>query len=136
MDRLIKEIPASFIKDYAPLVDGFAAARYDYFVRFGEWKSMLSEPAPLSIYPFATVCWRAMRSISYAGLQDVKNAELEQSKFLQLASTIDGTLQVSNNTVGDLLQVLTPFIDGEILLGGGKYAESTYYYTRYYYIIR
>lgn len=124
MKELVNSMTPDFIADFHPLADGFTGARYEYIIRFGDWDAMLAEPEPLPMYPFARVCWRAMRAVSYAALGDTAKSRAEFSYVLELSQSFDLSVAVSNNTASNLVSVMKDFVEGEILIGEGKFDEA------------
>src|SRR4029079_451413 len=82
INNSVREMPAEWIKETAPMADGFAAMPLEVLVRFGRWKEVLDAPEPPEDLPFSRAMRHCARGVAFAAVADVENAGLEQSQFL------------------------------------------------------
>src|SRR5262249_1483829 len=84
----INEMPPEFVKQNAPLADGFTALPLEILVRFGRWDEVLAAPEPPDYLPIARTLRRCARSIAYAAKKDVMNARAERDEFLKARAVV------------------------------------------------
>jgi tetratricopeptide (TPR) repeat protein len=116
---MVQGIPEEDIKKYAEVVEALCAEPYEVLIRFGLWDEILAEPDHPGFMVFTRAFRHAARGIAYAAKGDTKSARAEQSAFLEAAKLIPAENKLLNNSCDSLLNVVTPMLDGEILVREG-----------------
>ena len=124
IEEMLAEIPEEFIKQTAPMIDGFFAMPYELHMRFGRWDAMLAEPKPRECFPITTAVWHYARGVSYAAKNDVAAAKSEQHAFLAAVKSVPKDASFSQNPAADILAVAKKTLAGEILYREGKTDEA------------
>jgi tetratricopeptide (TPR) repeat protein len=120
-----RELPAEFLKDYAGMVEGFAAMPMEVMIRFGRWDDILAEPENYEDHmPLSRAIHTAARAIASAAKGDTAAGRLEQAVFLKRASLVPKDEYFGNNLAESILAVAAPMIEGEILIREGKLDEG------------
>lgn len=118
---MVAELPPDFLKENALQGEGFVAMPLEVMVRFGLWDEILSEPDQYADYmPFTRSFHHAARAIAYAARGDTANARKAQSVFLDRAKLVPKEDSLGNNSCEMILGVVTPMVEGEILVAEGK----------------
>ena len=118
---MVAELPADFLKENALQGEGFVAMPLEVMVRFGLWDKILAEPDHYADYmPFTRAFHHAARAIAYAAKGDTANARKAQSVFLERAKLVPKEDSLGNNSCEMILGVVTPMVEGEILVAEGK----------------
>jgi tetratricopeptide (TPR) repeat protein len=117
-------MPAEWIKENAPLADGFTAMPLEVMVRFGKWDEVLSAPEPAEYLPIARALWRCARGVAYAAEGDVARAKAEQKQFTEARAKIPDEAVFGNNYARDLMRVAEHLLAGEILYRDGEIEEG------------
>lgn len=120
MSNMVREMPAEWTKENAPMADGFMAMPLEVLVRFGRWKEVLDAPEPPEYLPFSRAMRHCARGVAFAALADVEKAGLEQSQFLLARAAVPAEARVGNNAASDVLAVAEMLLAGEILVRAGK----------------
>ncbi len=122
---MVAELPDGFLKEYAGVAEGFAAMPLEVLVRFGRWDDILAEPDNYTDYmPFSRAFHHAARAIAYAAKGDVAAARKEQAAYLERAKLVPKDEYFGNNTAEAILGVVTPMVEGEILIREGRLDEG------------
>jgi tetratricopeptide (TPR) repeat protein len=124
INEMARGIPPEFVKENAPLVDGFTAMPLELLVRFGHWEEVLAAPEPPDYLPIARTLRHCARAIAYAAKKDVANARAERDAFLKAREGVAKEAKFGNNTAADLLAVAEKLLAGEILYREGKVEEG------------
>ena len=107
------------------MAEGFAAMPLEVLVRFGRWDDILAEPDNYTDYmPFSRAFHHAARAIAYAAKGDVAAARKEQAAYLERAKLVPKDEYFGNNTAEAILGVVTPMVEGEILIREGRLDEG------------
>ncbi|HEY6987918.1 MAG TPA: hypothetical protein VH369_06015, partial [Bryobacteraceae bacterium] len=78
--EMMKDLPAEFVKENAPLAESFGAVPMEVLVRFGRWDEILAEPENYPDYmPFTRAFHHGARAIAFAAKADTENARKEQA---------------------------------------------------------
>jgi hypothetical protein len=119
---MVAELPKDFLKEYAGVAEGFAAMPLEVLVRFGMWDDILAEPdnSYTDYMPFSRAFHHAARAVAYAAKGDVGAARKEQTAYLERAKLVPKDEYFGNNTAEAILGVVTPMVEGEILIREGK----------------
>jgi tetratricopeptide (TPR) repeat protein len=118
--ELIQRMPEDWLKEFAPIVDGFLATPYELQIRFGQWNEMLAEPEPREIFPIARTLRHYARGVAFAALKRPGDARAEQKAFLEARTKVPKEATFGNNAAADLLAVAEAALEGEILYREGK----------------
>jgi len=116
---MVQGIPEEDIKKYAEVVEALCAEPYEVLIRFGLWDEILAEPDHPEFEVFTRAFRHAARGIAYAAKGDTKAARTEQSAFLEAAKLIPAENKLLNNSCASVLKVVTPMLNGEILVREG-----------------
>ena len=116
---MVQGIPEEDIKKYAEVVEALCAEPYEVLIRFGLWDEILAEPDHPEFEVFTRAFRHAARGIAYAAKGDTKSARTEQSAFLEAAKLIPAQNKLLNNSCASVLKVVTPMLNGEILVREG-----------------
>lgn len=119
---MVDGLPEDFVKEHALLAEGWVAMPYEVLVRFGKWDEILAEPDRSRDYmPFTRAFRHAARAIAYAAKGDAASARAEQKLYLADAAKIPPEEYLAgNNLAQDVCRVVTPMVEGEILISEGK----------------
>jgi tetratricopeptide (TPR) repeat protein len=117
---MVAGVPPDFIKQYAPLAEGFVAMPLEVLVRFGKWDEVLAEPDIYPDYmPFTRAFHHAAQAAAYAAKGDVAAARREQAIFADRARLVAKEESFGNNSAAALLELAAHMVEGEILLREG-----------------
>lgn len=119
---MVAELPRDFLKENAMLAEGYLAMPLEVLVRFGRWDEILAESDQSAEYmPFTRAFHHAARAIAYAAKGDVAHARKAQGIYLERAKLVPKDDFIwSNNSCEAILGVVTPMVEGEILVAEGK----------------
>jgi tetratricopeptide (TPR) repeat protein len=118
---MVAELPADFLKESVLQAEGFVAMPLEVMVRFGLWDEILAEPDQYVDYmPFTRAFHHAARAVAYAAKGDAANARKAQSVFLERARLVPKEDSLGNNSCETILGIVTPMIEGEILVAEDK----------------
>ena len=117
--RMVNTIPPEFVKEAAPIVDGFMAMPLEIEMRFGLWDSVLTAPEFPDYLPLANLMRHFARATAYAAKGMLPEAKAEQTAFLAGKPKIAPEATFGNNTAADLLKVAEHMMAGEILVRAG-----------------
>jgi tetratricopeptide (TPR) repeat protein len=124
IQEMLAGMPEDFIKQSAPMIDGFFALPYEMHMRFGRWDAMLAEPKPRDCFPITTALWRFSRSVALAAKNHLDKARAEQSAFLAAVKAVPKDAISGKNAAHDILGVADKMLAGEILYREGKSEEA------------
>jgi tetratricopeptide (TPR) repeat protein len=118
---MVAELPQEFLKDDAMTAEAFVAMPLEVMVRFGLWDEIMAEPDHYAEYmPFTRAFHYAARAIAYAAKGDPSNARKAQTVFIERARLVPKEDSLGNNSCESILDVVTPMLEGEILVAEGK----------------
>jgi len=118
---MVAELSVDFLKENALQAEGFVAMPLEVMIRFGLWDEILKEPDEYPDYmPFTRAFHHAARAIAFAAKADTDSARKAQSVFLQRAKLVSKEESLGNNTCEAMLDIVTPMIEGEVLVAEGK----------------
>jgi tetratricopeptide (TPR) repeat protein len=120
--EMMKDLPADFVKENAPLVESFGAVPMEVMIRFGKWNDILAEPDNYPDYmPFTRALHHGARAVAFAAKSDTENARKEQAIFRKLAEQVPKETAVSNNAAESIIALANHMIEGELLIAEGKF---------------
>ncbi|MBV9875543.1 MAG: hypothetical protein JO025_12495 [Verrucomicrobia bacterium] len=117
--EMVQGIPEEDIKKYAEVVEPLCAEPYEVLIRFGLWDEILAEPDHPEFEVFTRAFRHAARGIAYAAKGDTKSARTEQAAFVEAVKLIPAENKFLNNSCASVLKVVTPMLNGEILVREG-----------------
>ncbi|HEX3444468.1 MAG TPA: tetratricopeptide repeat protein, partial [Chthoniobacterales bacterium] len=117
--EMVRGVPEEDIKENATVVEPLCAEPYEVLIRFGLWDEILAQPDHPEFMVFTRAFRHAARGIAYAAKGDTKSARAEQSAFLEAAKLIPAENKLLNNSCDSVLKVVTPMLNGEILVREG-----------------
>src|ERR1700746_3227612 len=118
---MVAEIPADFLNENALQAEGNVAMALEVMVRLGLWDEILAEPDKYGDKMWFTRAFHhAARAIAYAAKGDTVNARKAQTIFVERAKLVPKEASLANNSCEALLGVVTPMVEGEILVAEGK----------------
>jgi len=127
--EMIKVIPKSLKETIPHFADFFGAGPYEFFVRLGEWDKMLSLPPPDPALGLATTFYHGCRAVSLAALKRPQEARVEQKLALKAADAVNPAQKYIVNTAQGYLDVLKPYMEGELLISEGKRDQAVEKFT-------
>ena len=90
-------------------------------MRFGLWNEILNQPDEYPDYmAFTRAFHHAARAIAFAAKGDPDNARKAQSVFCERAKLVPKEDSLGNNSCETILGIMTPMVEGEILVAEGK----------------
>ena len=118
---MVANMPADFLDENALQAEGFVAMPLEVMVRFGLWDDILAEPEHYTDKMWFTRAFHhAARAIAYAAKGDTASARKAQTVFIERAKLVPKEASQGNNSCEALLGVVTPMVEGEILIAEGK----------------
>lgn len=122
---MVEELPESFLKDFAPAVEGFAVMPLEVMVRFGQWDAILAEPENYADYmPFCRAMHMAARAIAWAAKGDIAAARKDQAVLIERTKLVAKEATFGNNSALALLDVAAHMVEGEILIREGRLEDG------------
>jgi tetratricopeptide (TPR) repeat protein len=114
-----------FMKDFGGIAEAWFAAPLEVMIRFGRWDDILAEPMQPESRPFSFAFGHAARGIAFAAKGDTGAARREQAAYLEAAKRVPADeLAAGRNLAVSILAVVTPMLDGEILVREGHVDEG------------
>lgn len=112
-DALLKQMPFTAI---------FRVLPYWTLARFGQWQSVLNEPAPPANNAFLTGSWHYVRGLAYVATGQLRraSAELAQLRKVIKDPSLNSPL-LSRNTAYDVLRVAPEVLAGELAAAHRKF---------------
>jgi tetratricopeptide (TPR) repeat protein len=118
---MVAELPAEFLTENALHAEGFVAMPLEVKLRFGLWDQILAEPEHYTEQMWFTRAFHhAARAIAYAAKGDAAGARKAQTVFLERAKLVPKEDSLGNNSCEAILGIVTPMVEGEILVAEGK----------------
>lgn len=125
--QLEQSIPDDLLRVESPpmadWLEGFLSMRFHAYVRFGRWNDILALPYPNDpkLYCATTASLFYVKSLAYAALGRVSEADQERDKFKKAVELVPESRTVFNNTCVAILKVAGAMLDGEIEYRRGNY---------------
>ena len=127
---LVATIPEKLLRlESPPMADwleGYVSMYIHPLIRFGQWNDILEEPFPedKDLYCSTTALLRYARTLAFAVLGDVSEAEIEIKKFIMDAKKVPETRTIFNNKVIDLLKIAINMAEGELAYRKNNHEEA------------
>lgn len=122
--RMVASIPEEFLRDYAPIADGFMIFTSEALMRFGRWEEILREPAPRPGLPLAKALWHFTRAIALTALNRGEEARVEAAAFREASAAVPKEWTFGNNSAADLLAIAAKVLEGEMAAQSGRFDEA------------
>ncbi len=122
--KVVSKVSPQVYAKYPPL-EAYEPTPLLALARFGRWKQILAEPAPLPSLRFATGMWHYARGLALANTGRVAEAEAARASLAALAA--DETLAPQNlggGTAGELLAIAEAVLAAEIAGKRGVRAQQ------------
>jgi tetratricopeptide (TPR) repeat protein len=124
---MVAGLPEGFLKENPTMAGAFAAMPYEVLVRFGRWDDILAEPdRRAASLPLARTFLHVARAIAYAAKGDLRAARAEQGNYLAAVQFVPPEELPGGNPAPALLAVVTPMLEGEILIREGRLEEGLF----------
>ncbi|HEU0210202.1 MAG TPA: hypothetical protein VFQ78_14635 [Candidatus Udaeobacter sp.] len=115
------EMPSDFLTENAMQAEGLLAMPLEVMVRFGLWDDVLSESENSTDKMWFTRAFHhAARAIAFASKGETASARKAQRIFIARAKLVPNEDFMSNNSCATILAIVTPMVEGEILVAEGK----------------
>lgn len=118
------KIPESFVREFAPVVDGYTPIDIDAMVRFGKWDDLLAMEQPPEYLPIRTAMWRFGRATALAAKGEVEKAVAEQAKFREAVKAVPEGAIMTLNPAAQVLSIADHTLAGEIAFRTGAIDEA------------
>ena len=117
---MVAGLPEDFLKEYAMMAEGFVAMPYEVMIRFGLWDEILAAPDHPDYMVMTRAARLAARGIARSAKGDTGGARAEQAAYLEACKRVPAEETLGNNTAHGILAVMTPMLEGEILVREGN----------------
>ncbi len=121
---MVAEVPEETAKEFAFVAEGMMAMPLEVLVRFGRWDEVLAEPEFAEWEPLARALRLGARGIAFAAKGDPKAARVELAAYLEATKKVPADHVLGNNPAAAIFAVLTPLVEGEILVREGKVEDG------------
>jgi tetratricopeptide (TPR) repeat protein len=121
---MLNEMPEGGWEQLNEQADGYFAMQYELNLRFGQWASILAEPAPADYLPLSIALWHYARGIAYAATQKLGDADAEEKAFAAACKEIPSSWMFGSISASELMAIASDMLHGEILYRRGKIDES------------
>ena len=121
---MVAEVPADFLRDFAPVVDGYMIFPSAALMRFGRWEEILAERLPPSGLPLSLALWHFTRAVALTALDRPGDARREQAAFVEATAAVPGEWAFGNNPAAAILAVAARVLDGEMAAKAGRFDEA------------
>lgn len=122
---LVAKLPPEFMAEFGFVAEAWLAMPLEVLVRFGRWDDVLAEPEIAAGNRFSHAFQQAARGIAHAAKGDTAAARQSQARYLEAAKAVPADqIAAGNNTCHAVLAIVTPMLEGEILIREGKVDEG------------
>jgi tetratricopeptide (TPR) repeat protein len=118
--EMLRSIPDEFYRDYAPIVDAYAAIEVESLLRFGLWDDVLALPQPRQGLPVTRALWRFARAAALAAKGSVAEAREEQKLFRSDVAAVPEGAMMAINPAEKVLRIADEMLEGEICFKEGR----------------
>ena len=123
--QMVSSIPPDFLRDYAPIADGFMIFVSEALMRFGRWEEVLAEPEPPGSRPLSRALWYFTRTSALTALNRLPEARAEQQAFQEAAAAVPAGYTFGNNSASNLLAIASLVLEGELAARTGQLDAAT-----------
>jgi len=125
MRAMVAGLTPEFLEEFGFAGEAFLAMPDEVMVRFGMWDELIAQPDQPENRPFSHAFRKAARAIAHAALGDTTAARREQAAFLEAAKRVPPDFYAAGNNLSvDVLGVVAPMVEGEILVREGRVEEG------------
>jgi tetratricopeptide (TPR) repeat protein len=125
MRAMAAGLTPEFLEEFGFAAEAFLAMPDEVMVRFGMWDELLAQPDLPENRPFSHAFRKAARAVAHAALGDTTAARREQAAFLEAAKRVPADYYAAGNNLSvDVLGVVAPMVEGEILVREGRTEEG------------
>lgn len=121
---MVAAVPDDFLRDYAPIADGYMVFVPEVLMRFGRWEEILAEPAPPKDLPLSQALWRFTRAVSLTALGREDEAKREREAFHAAAKAIPEGWTFGNNPATSIIAIAKNLLDGEMAAKRDRFDEA------------
>ncbi|HTL16826.1 MAG TPA: hypothetical protein VL793_06290, partial [Patescibacteria group bacterium] len=111
--KMVAEVPEDFLKEYAPIADGYMIFVSETLMRFGRWQEILAEHEPAENLPLSRALWHYTRTSALIALNRTQEAAAERADFDRAAAAVPKEWRFGNNSARDILAIAMKVLDGE-----------------------
>lgn len=122
--ELERDIPATFLREWTFVADGFMPVTYHVMIRFGKWEEILAEPKPEDWRHVSLSLWHYARGVAYSATDRTEQARAELDAFERAAAEIPEDWVVGNNPAANVMAVARHMLTGELAFREGRLDES------------
>ncbi len=122
--QMVASVPEDFLKDFAPVADGFMIFVSEALMRFGRWEEILAEPRPRPGLPLSLALWHFTRAVALTALDRTDEARKEQAAFHMAAAAVPKEWTFGNNSAATLVTIAANVLDGEMAAKAGRFDEA------------
>ncbi len=112
--ELVSEIPADLLAMWPDFLEAFVGMPLHVMVRFGQWDTILAEPAPPADHYVTTAFWHYARGLAFSSLDRVKEAEGERAAFAMAFKAVPESRLLFNNSATQILGIAESMLNGEV----------------------
>lgn len=120
----VRTLPPDWVKENAPIIDGYLTVHMDALKRFGKWDELLAMDPPPEYLPYTTAMWRMNRAVALAAKGNIADAEREREKFLEACAKVPAGQLAQINPAERVLAIGRHFLDGEIAYARRDYPAA------------
>jgi tetratricopeptide (TPR) repeat protein len=122
--KIETDIPAAFLKEYAPVADGFMPTTLHVLIRFGKWDDILAEPEPDAWRLFSRAERHFARSVALSALGRTREARREIELMDAVAQDFTEEWKMGNNPATDVIAIARLMAEGELAYREGNADEA------------
>ncbi|MBL9119557.1 MAG: hypothetical protein JNL80_06570 [Phycisphaerae bacterium] len=122
--RLEQSVPEEFLREYAPIADGFMPTALYVLVRFGRWEEILKEPEAPKYRLLSRTQRHFARAVAFANLGDTASARREIVALDAVAAQLTDAWLMGNNPAREIVATARTMAEGEIAYFEGRHEEA------------
>lgn len=107
-----------------PELEEYASTLMFVYLRFHKWKELLNMPKPNADALMTTTLWHFGRSVAFASLGDLAQAEKEQKLFLEKRALIPPTSKYGYNAASKIMVLAEYFLEGVLAETQGQSSKA------------
>ncbi|HKW13215.1 MAG TPA: hypothetical protein VJS69_01895 [Candidatus Krumholzibacteria bacterium] len=119
-----QQIPLDLVRAFPDFIDAYMGSPIEVYVRFGLWNDILTQPQPPSDLQAWTAFWRYGRTVAYASLDSLDQANAEFDKFKTACAAVPETRLLGNNPCSTVLDIAKAMAEGELEYRRGNYDHA------------
>ncbi len=121
---MVGSVPEDFLRDFAPVADGFMIFVSEALMRFGRWEEILAEPPPRPGLPLSLALWHFTRAVALTAIDRPEEARRERVAFQTASAVVPKGWTFGNNSAAALLDIAADVLDGEMAAKAGNFDEA------------